>query len=80
MAVEIPENGVRADSLDVEWAKSPKSREEGNCVEVAPLAGGGVAFRNSRHKDGPALIFNQGEADAFAWGMENRAFDHAFHR
>ncbi|MFD7580142.1 DUF397 domain-containing protein [Kitasatospora sp. NPDC059811] len=80
MTVEMPENGVRADSLDVEWVKSPSSREVGNCIEVGPLPDGAVAFRNSRDKEGPALVFNRGEAEAFAWAMENRAFDHVFHR
>ncbi|HTT54391.1 MAG TPA: DUF397 domain-containing protein [Streptosporangiaceae bacterium] len=48
------------------WVKSRHSGPTGgNCVEVAFLAGGGVAVRNSRHPDGPALIFTAAEWDAF---------------
>ena len=40
------------------WAKSRHSGPTGgNCVEVAFLAGGRVAVRNSRDPDGLALVF-----------------------
>jgi hypothetical protein len=43
-------------------------------VEVAFLAGGDVALRNSRHPDGPALIFTAGEWRAFVGGAADGDF------
>jgi hypothetical protein len=51
------------------WIRSSFSGPTGgNCVEVAFLAGGQVALRNSRQADGPALLFTSGEWDAFLRG------------
>ncbi|MFJ8106072.1 DUF397 domain-containing protein [Streptomyces sp. NPDC096132] len=75
----VPEpvaNGVRASALDVRWIKSSHSNAEGNCVEVAALAGGGVAMRNSRDPEGPALIYTPAEVAAFLAGARDGEFDH----
>ncbi|WP_405968313.1 DUF397 domain-containing protein [Streptomyces sp. NBC_00015] len=69
-------NGVRASSLDVRWIKSSHSNAEGNCVEVAALVGGGVAVRNSRDPDGPALVYTPAEVAAFVAGAKDGEFDH----
>ncbi|MCI3273599.1 DUF397 domain-containing protein [Streptomyces sp. NPDC047081] len=69
-------NGVRASSLDVRWVKSRHSNAEGNCVEVAALAEGGVAIRNSRDPHGPALIYTPDEVAAFLAGAREGEFDH----
>ncbi|MFF8031894.1 MULTISPECIES: DUF397 domain-containing protein [unclassified Streptomyces] len=69
-------NGVRASQLDVRWIKSRHSNAEGNCVEVAPLAGGGIAVRNSRDPDGPALVYTSAELAAFLAGAKDGEFDH----
>ena len=59
-------NGMSAAGLrDVQWCKSRLSSAQGNCVEVAKLPDGEVAMRNSRHPDGPALIFTHREFEAF---------------
>ncbi|WP_406005426.1 DUF397 domain-containing protein [Streptomyces sp. NBC_00637] len=69
-------NGVRASSLGVRWIKSSHSNAEGNCVEVAALEGGGVALRNSRDPDGPALVYTPAEVAAFVAGAKGGEFDH----
>lgn len=47
-----------------DWRKSSYSNPSGNCVEAAEL-GGGVALRDSRFPDGPALVFTSASWDAF---------------
>jgi hypothetical protein len=44
-------------------------------VEVAPLADGGTAMRNSRHPDGAVLRFTAAEMAAFAAGVRDGEFD-----
>jgi hypothetical protein len=56
--------------------KSRYSNAEGNCVEVATLPGGGVALRNSRDPDGPALVYTPAEVAAFLAGAKDGEFDH----
>ncbi|AQS65573.1 DUF397 domain-containing protein [Streptomyces pactum] len=69
-------NGVSADSLPgVTWVKSRHSTADGNCVEVALLIGGEVALRNSRHPDGPALVYSRAEIAAFIAGVKDGEFD-----
>ncbi|MET7680563.1 DUF397 domain-containing protein [Streptomyces sp. NPDC005423] len=69
-------NGVRASELPVRWTKSRHSNAEGNCVEVAVLAEGDVALRNSRDPDGPALVYTPAEVAAFLAGVRDGDFDH----
>lgn len=69
-------NGMPAGNLvGVTWRKSGRSSAEGNCVEVAALAGGGAAVRNSRHPEGPALIYTQAEIEALILGAKDGDFD-----
>ncbi|WP_395570685.1 DUF397 domain-containing protein [Streptomyces sp. BK79] len=68
-------NGVRASSLEARWTKSRHSNAEGNCVEVA-LVDGGIAVRNSRDPDGPALVYTPAEVAAFLAGAKEGEFDH----
>jgi hypothetical protein len=59
------------------WLKSRRSNPSGNCVEVAELPGGaGVAVRNSRFPEGPALIYTPAEIAAFILGAKDGDFDH----
>ncbi|BCL33043.1 DUF397 domain-containing protein [Streptomyces aurantiacus] len=69
------ENGIQASLLDVSWTKSGYSNAEGNCVEVARIDGG-VAVRNSRHPEGPALVYTSAELAAFLAGAKDGEFDH----
>ncbi|MET8646450.1 DUF397 domain-containing protein [Streptomyces sp. NPDC004074] len=69
-------NGVSASTLrDVTWIKSRQSAIEGNCVEMAALPDGGVALRNSRDPEGPALIYTRAEVAAFLAGARAGEFD-----
>jgi Domain of unknown function (DUF397) len=69
-------NGMEATSLHgVVWRKSRRSNPSGNCVELAELADGAVAVRNSRHPAGPALIYTRAEIAAFILGAKDGDFD-----
>jgi len=60
---------------DVRWRKSRHSSAQGNCVEVAALPDGGIAMRNSRYPEGPALVYTRAEIDAFLRGVKDGEFD-----
>jgi hypothetical protein len=66
-----------SDLRALRWLKSRRSNPSGNCVEVAELPdGGGVAVRNSRDPEGPALIYTSAEITAFILGAKDGDFDH----
>lgn len=68
-------NGVPASRLrSATWKKSRHSNPSGDCVEAAKLPSGGVAIRNSRDPDGPALIFTRSEWEAFVRGASDGEF------
>ena len=69
-------NGISAAQLvGVTWQKSHHSNPQGSCVEMAQLPGGEVAVRNSRHPDGPALIYTKAEVSALILGVKDGDFD-----
>jgi len=69
-------NGMPASDLsEVTWQKSGRSNPSGNCVELAGLPDGGVAVRNSRDPEGPALIYTYDELVAFIEGARDGDFD-----
>ncbi|QUQ66265.1 DUF397 domain-containing protein [Kutzneria sp. CA-103260] len=69
-------NGMSATDLSgVAWRKSRRSGAVGNCVEVARLANGDIAVRNSRYPNGPALVYTQAEITAFVGGVKDGEFD-----
>lgn len=66
-------HGVAPD--EIPWCRSGRSNLRGNCVEVAALPDGGVAVRNSRHRDGPVLVYTRAEMTAFLLGAKDGDFD-----
>ncbi|MGW5336602.1 DUF397 domain-containing protein [Streptomyces bauhiniae] len=50
---------------NLSWVRSSYSGNNGNCVEVASLPGGGRAVRDSKDHGGPILSFTVGEWAAF---------------
>ena len=65
-------NGVRAPLPAAgAWRKSSYSNPSGNCLEAAELDGG-VALRDSRFPDGPALVFTRATWDAFVRGVKRQ--------
>jgi transcriptional regulator with XRE-family HTH domain len=72
---EIERLEARTVTPELHWRKSSYSGENGDCVEIADLPGGGVAIRDSKDPDGPALIFKPSEWDAFVRGVKGGEFD-----
>jgi hypothetical protein len=62
------------------WRKASASVSNGNCVEAAPIPGGGVAVRDSKDPEGPMLRFTAAEWSAFAEGMVAGEFDDLAHQ
>jgi hypothetical protein len=63
--------------MDIErakWRKSSFSGEQGACMEVADLPGGGRAVRDSKNPAGPVLVFTPAEWDAFTAGVRAGEF------
>jgi Domain of unknown function (DUF397) len=64
-----------APGADSRWMKSSLSFSNGNCVEVAGLAGGDIGVRDSKDSEGPVLRFTPDEWRAFLGGVRNGEFD-----
>jgi hypothetical protein len=63
----------------VEWRKSSFSgsggKGGGNCVEIAALADGTIALRNSNHPDAGVVVFTRAEVAAWIKGCKAGEFD-----
>ena len=55
-----------ADLSQLTWFKSSKSYANGACITCARLPEGGMAVKDSKHPDGPALLFTPATWQAFA--------------
>lgn len=64
-----------SDRAGVVWRKSRHSNSQGDCVEVAFLADGRVALRDSKDAGtGPDLLFTPREWAAFTAGVVDGEF------
>lgn len=61
-------------SVGGQWFKSRFSSHGAGCVEVR-FVGDAALVRDSKDPDGPVLVFNRGEWEAFELGV----FDGEFH-
>ncbi|WP_232663693.1 DUF397 domain-containing protein [Pseudonocardia sp. TRM90224] len=66
---------VHSDRTALQWRKSTASNPSGNCVELAELASGEIAVRNSRHPSGPTIVYTRAEIAAFISGVRLGEFD-----
>ncbi len=66
---------VHSQFSSLRWRKSSASNPSGNCVELAELAGGDIAVRNSRHPTGPTIVYTRAEIAAFITGVRSGEFD-----
>jgi hypothetical protein len=57
------------------WRKSKASQGNGNCVEMAALADGTVAVRDSKNPGGGVLVFTRAEINAWVQGVQAGEFD-----
>ncbi|MDH6145898.1 hypothetical protein P3T35_007959 [Kitasatospora sp. GP30] len=55
--------------------KALKSQGSGQCVVMQKLPDGRVAVFHSKDEGGPALVFDQGEVDAWLDGAKKSEFD-----
>ncbi len=64
---------------NAQWRKSSftggANGAGGKCVEVAELADGRIAVRNSNHRDAGAVFFTRAEMAAWIAGVKNAEFD-----
>ncbi|MGH3832903.1 MAG: DUF397 domain-containing protein [Pseudonocardiaceae bacterium] len=63
------------DDLTGAWCKSSYSANLEKCVEIAELAGGHRAVRDSKDPGGAALMFTAAGWSAFTAGMKSGEFD-----
>jgi hypothetical protein len=59
----------------ITWKKSSRSAYNGNCVEVASLAGQRILVRDSQRPSDEVLDFNPMEWEAFIAGVRNGKID-----
>ncbi|WP_090945193.1 DUF397 domain-containing protein [Nonomuraea jiangxiensis] len=57
------------------WRKSSFCNGADACVEIAPLADGNIALRDSKDQSGPVLVFTSSEWEAFTAGVREGEFD-----
>jgi hypothetical protein len=63
------------DHNTMQWRKATASNPSGNCLELAELAGGQIALRNSRFPTGPVLLGTRAAIAAFVHAARNGELD-----
>ncbi|AHH15680.1 hypothetical protein NONO_c08730 [Nocardia nova SH22a] len=66
---------MKIDLEGARWFKSSRSASGKDCVEIAHLTGGLVGVRDSKSPEGPALVFEPSEWDAFTSGLRTGRLD-----
>jgi hypothetical protein len=69
----------RDNYVTLRWRKSTASNPSGNCVELAELAGGQVALRNSRFPAGTVLVSTRAAVAAFVLAARSGELDDLGH-
>ena len=73
--MEIEVKGMQVNLAGAAWRKSTRSGPySDNCVEVA-FVDEAIAMRDSKHPEGPVLLFTRAEWDAFVAGAKDGEFD-----
>ncbi|OLT13507.1 hypothetical protein BJF78_22195 [Pseudonocardia sp. CNS-139] len=62
-------------ALDLHWRKSSYSGDNGNCVELAVVADGRVAMRDSKAPAGGMLVLTPADLREFVVGVRAGEFD-----
>ena len=77
MADNAVYNGMPAGELgELDWRLAVgQGGQAGSGVELAKLADGQIAVRNSADPDGPALIYTRAEIEALIGGAQDGDFD-----
>jgi hypothetical protein len=70
----IPAN--HSDLVAAKWQKATLSDSGNGCVEMAKLADGRIALRNSREPNEPAHVFTRWEIECLLDGARQGEFDH----
>ncbi|MFR9722852.1 DUF397 domain-containing protein [Streptomyces sp. MS19] len=67
MTTENRRGGNAPDFLGATWKKSKRSGSESQCVEVSDMISphAGIAIRDSKNPDGPALLLDSSAFRAF---------------
>ncbi|MFF2549697.1 DUF397 domain-containing protein [Nocardia sp. NPDC058058] len=73
--MDNPATHIDIDVAQLAWRKSTFSNPSGNCVELAKLANGEVAMRNSRDPEGSVLVYTRPEIECFLLGAKSGEFD-----
>jgi hypothetical protein len=63
------------DPAALAWRKASASSDQGACVEVAPVAEGWVALRDSKNPEVAPFFFTPAEWSAFQDGVRGGEFD-----
>ena len=66
---------MRPELSELVWRKSSFSGGQGECVEVAEVAGGGRFVRDTKDRSRPAHFFTDAEWRAFVRGVKAGEFD-----